>query len=255
MESAEVEPQQIKTGIPPYLLIIIGFISGAVLVGGGIFVWQQKVLSDSAKKYQDEYIALYDEYQHYQPPVVITQAPTATGSALIAAKEVSHRFKDFNQNDFAVRSPLLEGKRVEETTYLYEGKTITAKYVTVDDYTGIAEWEYDSPTTTNEIPSDFVTIIGYENYGMYGTPVSDQLRGTETYVTKSGMTLYYRYENAPKSIGSVQLVMYRKPTENSLQKPLVIYLWYSKLLASSKTDPQVLAAKLEVQKVAETISF
>lgn len=172
---------------------------------------------------------------------------------LNSTKEVYQREK------FAIYSPLLEGKEVEVFNFKYKTKNIVQKRIRINDFSGIEIWEYESSYSTTAEPENFATFGGYENYAYKATSIEEIKKGwDESYKTKGGIEVFYDYEYVQKSIGVVSLSSYISFFPNFKEsKPSLVRIWNSKLdgFPTSKNDSSVLRAKLELNKIADTLVF
>lgn len=175
------------------------------------------------------------------------------------AQLVNTSRQDFKRENFGVFSPLLEGKEVEIWNYKYKTKNIVQKRIEIDDYSGVEIWEYVSSYYSTEGPKDFAIFGGYENYAHQATPVNEiKENWEESYKTENGIEMFYGYEYTPKSIGVVTLSSYHDYFPNFREsKPSLVRIWYSKIggFPTSKNDSSVLEAKVELNKIADTLVY
>ena len=155
-----------------------------------------------------------------------------------------------------VRSPLLEGKNVEISTYSYKSKTIIHKNINIDDFTSLSIWQYGNFNRDEKI-QDFSIFRGYENYNNWAIPVQIIVDGwSDLYKTKNNIDMYYEYFFTPKSIGYIGLSSYWTylPYVDG-SKPSLITIYYSKIdgFAQDSDDPILSEAKIKLNQVADTI--
>lgn len=165
----------------------------------------------------------------------------------------------YNRDEIGIYSNLFEGKQVEISSYKYRTKNIIRKRIVIDDYSGVELWEYASEYPAGDELKDFAIFRGYENYANHAILVNDIVSGwADKYKTKLGVEMFYGHEYTPKSIGVVTLESYHRYLPNFVNsKPTFIKIWYSKMggFPSTKEDPLVIKAKVELNKIADSIEL
>lgn len=242
-----------KNSFSPLFGFFVSFLAGSVVMGVvGLLVYRF-VFQPKFTTLQHEYEQLYDQYMSYMPPINPTPMP-ARNIEQDKGTSMGSYAEQFNKTITGFDSSLFSGVTVSAETISYRKKTMQAKFYSSDGF-GFNETIYDSPTDSNEIPSDFATFFGYENYALYGTPVLQHKQAwKESYTTKKGLVMYYRYEYTPKSIGVVLLSVYLSPSQTAIHKPILLEVWYSKF-TPGLTNDEIIRAKSEVQKIADTIEL
>lgn len=166
----------------------------------------------------------------------------------------------FSQEKTGIYSPLLEGKQASVTEYRYRRETIVERQVDLENG-AIELWEYHGAYNSyeNKIPDNFAEFGGYENNALVAQKVSALLgRLKDKYSTKNKLAMFYDYHYTPKSIGAVSLNSYISFVPNIRESfPLLLKVWYNKVegFPDEKTDPAVIKAKQEVNKIADTIQI
>ncbi len=177
------------------------------------------------------------------------------------AQLVSTTKQTYNKEEFGLYSPLIAGKEMTVGTYKYKEQTITSKSIQIDENSGMTFWEYgEYYYPYEELPALFAIFDGYENYGLHATLVSEiRSNWDEKYTTKNGVEMYFGYDYAPKSIGSVSLSAYFRTFPNYRAfKPTFVQIRTgvdSYPLTTGKTDPSVIKAKKELKTLTDTFEF
>ena len=148
-----------------FILVIISFFSFGLILGKRYQLRiQNSEISTINKELRKERDACDNQIQQ------LTREAYALKHGL--GFQLSTKKEQYNKDLAEVYSPLFIGKSIEVTTYKYIDATIVRKYISIDDYTGIDIWQYDTQVSspTIEPPKDFAIFIGYENYSKLRYP-------------------------------------------------------------------------------------
>lgn len=155
--------------------------------------------------------------------------------------------------------------QMETTEFDYKKQVILSH--SLDANTGkVIVWEWKPqnlvlqfPLPQNhEVSNYFPIFIGYENYGLRPTFVSDlakEWNQKDSFTNEEGITFYFWYEFGPKSIFAVQLQTYwpyspmGKPIFVQINVPL------DNTFVENEQDQKVLTAKAQAIEIAKTLSF
>jgi len=162
--------------------------------------------------------------------------------------------KIYKKGEFAIHSPLFEGKKTTTSSYKYKGENITHKAIKIDDYSIVEIWEYQGLSDLLEIFNKFAVPVGYENYTLRATPVEEIKKDwEESYKNQSGNEMFYDYLYAPKSIGGVSLSSYH----DRFSKPSLVRVLHHGIdgFPTSKNESSVLEAKLKLNEIVDALDF
>lgn len=239
--------------------LLIGLFIGVLIGGGSVYVWQQRVWQPTVASLKSEYAQLNESYLSYKPPSLPPPASESGIPTYGNGEQVRTSKEKFSENSLGFSYPSLSGTTLDVTVYSYKGKTITnlrSDEHVPENGAGIDVWRYDSAAGAKDIPDDFVTFYGYENYALFASPVSVTMEDSDdNYTTADGTVWKYQYEYAPKSIGVVSLTTYVQPQKNTTGKPLFIRVWYATGLGHQKTDPEISAAKIKIAKFVDAVEL
>ncbi len=238
---------------------IAGCLLGAVISGVCVYVWQQQVWRPTVENLKKEYAQLNDSYLSYSPPVYPVKPKESTKSADFGhGEQVRTETKKYSQDLYGFSSSLFSGLSADVTVYQYNKTLITEIRTDISplgNY-GVDIWRYDGMFSEKDIPSDFVTFYGYENYALFASPVTATMTSSEdTYTSSDGKIWIYNYEYTPKSIGVVSLITFVQASKNATHKPLFVRVWYSLPGGFQKTAPEVTTGKKEAASIVDTFVF
>lgn len=166
----------------------------------------------------------------------------------------------YSYTSFGVQSPLFDGKTVEVAEYNYKRHTIVQRQIdlgkneTDNGYTKINIWQFNDYNKESSGQNNMETIfVNYwSEFGTTPVYVMDFINDLkETYKTKNDTELLWKYILLKNAIIGVQLVHFQQ--YSAFNKPIFVQLEIHNITGSSKTDPQILKAKEQLMKLADTL--
>ncbi len=256
--SASVMPEPHQRRFHP-TDFLFGILLGALIGGGAVYIWQQRVWQPTVNALKKEYAALNESYLSYTPPTHPVPATESGVASYGNGEQVKTGNEEFSRKSVGFSLPALVGQTLDVTVFSFKGKTITnlrSDVLVSESEAGIDVWRYDNAAEAKDIPDDFVTFYGYENYALFASPVAVTMNDSDdTYTTADGTIWKYQYEYAPRSIGVVSLITYVQPQKNNSGKPLFIRVWQAVGLGHQKNDPEISKAKITLAKLVDAIEF
>lgn len=240
-------------------ILLLGVFLIVVVGSCLLFVKQRK----DFKAVESRYLQTLDERDTYKAKNI--ELEDEIGYLLDdRAKALAPYQEDFSFQTFGVKSPLLEGKKVEVVPFHYKRQQIVAKSVTLSEVMentipisyGITVWQFDG----TKCGSDFVSCVIFDGYENRGYPKSlitlFGLKDSSKFTTSN--LLNFEIPNLYiKAINYEGISIYAFEPQSVMQKRLFIRVWVSNVNLESTNDwkAQTKVYEKRLKEIAETISL